>query len=186
MRDVVAGIVAVVLLLVALSLATTLGRYRQSRRRSRDSARALGRMIIAELPMADGLLLFSEDQARFYYGDRAIDKDRITAVRVLINGAPIAAVISDRHVPETALHSSTEPAREVGALATPRREAAHTEIIDTRPEGISHDRWDVAIESVASTVVVECGAIRERISQELARGVFDAVKREIERRSRAG
>jgi hypothetical protein len=29
---------------------------------------------------------------------------------------------------------------------------------------------------------VECGAIRERVSQELARAVFDAVRRDIERR----
>src|SRR5207248_6782706 len=29
--------------------------------------------------------------------------------------------------------------------------------------------------------LVECGAIRERVSQELARAVFDAVKREVER-----
>jgi len=32
-------------------------------------------------------------------------------------------------------------------------------------------------------VLVECGAIRERVSQELARQVFDAVKAEIERRN---
>ena len=31
-------------------------------------------------------------------------------------------------------------------------------------------------------MLVECGAIRERVSQELARTVFDAVKRELERR----
>ena len=53
----------------------------------------------------------------------------------------------------------------------------------------------VAIETVAGTgspagsagtggtVLVECGAIRERVSQELARAVFDAVKREVERRN---
>ena len=35
---------------------------------------------------------------------------------------------------------------------------------------------------MTGTVLVECGAIRERVSQELARTVFDAVKREIERR----
>jgi hypothetical protein len=29
-------------------------------------------------------------------------------------------------------------------------------------------------------VLVECGAIRERVSQELARAVFDAVKRVVE------
>jgi hypothetical protein len=30
-------------------------------------------------------------------------------------------------------------------------------------------------------VLVECGAIRERVSQELARAVFDAVRRSVER-----
>jgi hypothetical protein len=45
------------------------------------------------------------------------------------------------------------------------------------------DRWDVAIESLTETVLVECGAIRERISQELARAVFDAVRRDIDTRN---
>ena len=105
MRDVVAGILAVLLIVVALSLATTLRRYRQSRERARDSERALGRRIVAEVPAADDLVLFSEDQARFYYGERSIDKDLIAAVRVLINGAPIATVISERHSRERALGS---------------------------------------------------------------------------------
>jgi hypothetical protein len=38
------------------------------------------------------------------------------------------------------------------------------------------------IETVTGRVMVECGAIRERVSQELARAVFDAVKRAIEER----
>ncbi len=56
---------------------------------------------------------------------------------------------------------------------------------EDRPEGIARDRWDVAIERGDGTTLVECGAIRERISQELARAVFDAVKRDIERRDDA-
>ena len=73
MRDFAAAILAVLLILVALSLATTLRRHRQSRERARDSERALGRTIVAEVPTADELVLFSEDQPRFYYGDRPID-----------------------------------------------------------------------------------------------------------------
>jgi len=183
MRDVAAGILAVLLIVVALSLATTLRRYRQSRERARDSERALGRTIIAEVPTADDLVLFSEDRARFYYGERSIDKDLIAAVRVLINGAPIATVISERHAKEAALLSAT--AAERGAGTMPDRGAGAADLIDTRPEGIARDRWDVAIETVASTVLVECGSIRERVSQELARSVFDAVKREIEDRNRS-
>ena len=162
MRDLVAGILALLLLVVAASLATTLQYYRRRRRRAHDSERAMGRTIIAELPTADELVLFSEDAKRFYYGERSIDKDLIAAVRVLINGTPIAAMLSTHHVREAA------------------RQPTH---FDDRPEGIARDRWDVAIETITATVLVECGAIRERVSQELARSVFDAVKRDVEQRN---
>ena len=161
MRDAVAALVAIVLLLAAASLATALQAYRRRRERARDSERALGRRIVAEIPADADLVLFSEDDKRFYYGDTSIDKDLIAAVRVLINGAPIAAYESSRHRTEL------------------QRQATS---VDDRPEGIARDRWDVAIELVNGTVVVACGAIRERVSQELARAVFDAVKLDLERR----
>jgi len=159
-RDLIAAAAALGLVFVAASLGTTLQAFRRRRQRNRDSERALGRTIIAEIPAAEDLVLFSEDEPRFYYGERSIDKDLIVAVRVLINGAPIASYVSRRH-PEA-----------------PARQPTHFE---DRPEGIARDRWDVAIETAAGTVLVECGAIRERVSQELARAVFDAVKLEVER-----
>ena len=55
---------------------------------------------------------------------------------------------------------------------------------DDRPEGIARDRWDVAIEALSGTLLIECGAIRERVSQELARTIFDRVKSDLERRDR--
>ena len=76
-------------------------------------------------------MLFSEDAQRFYYGDRSIDKDQITAVRVLINGASIAAFLSKR------------------AASHPQ-----TTAFDDRPEGIARDRWDVAIETVTGPTLV--------------------------------
>jgi hypothetical protein len=161
MRDVFAAAAAFVLLLVAASLATTLQAYRRRRLRARDSERALGRTIIAEIPAGDDLVLFSEDAPRFYHGERSIDKDLVVAVRVLINGSPIAACVSRRHPVEAARQATS---------------------FEDQPDGIARDRWDVAIETVTGTVLVECGAIRERVSQELARAVFGAVKREIERR----
>jgi len=161
MRDLFAAVVALALLATAASLATTLQTFRRRRRRARDSERALGRAIIAEIPDADDLALFSADASRFYYGERSIDKDLIVAVRVLINGAPIAAYVSRRY-PEGADRQPTS--------------------FDDRPEGIARDRWDVAVEAVNGTMLVQCGAIRERVSQELARTVFDAVKAELESR----
>ena len=161
MRDALAAVVALVLVFVAASLGTTLQRFRRGRQRARDSERALGRTIVAEIPAADDLLLFSEDASRFYYGERPIEKEAIVAARMLINGAPIAACVSRR--------------------ADPRTSAPPTSFED-HPDGIARDRWDVAIETTAGTSLVECGAIRERVSQELARAVFDAVKAELERR----
>jgi hypothetical protein len=166
MRDLVAGLVAVVLLLVAASLAATLAGYRRRRQRARDSERALGRTILAELPTGDDLVLVSEDPQRFYYGERSIDKDLIVAVRLLINGAPIAACTSRRHADEAA--------------------AAPAAGFEDRPEGIARDRWDVAVETRGDAMLIECGAIRERVSQELARTVFDAIRREVERRDQDG
>lgn len=161
MRDVIAWIAALVLLVIAASLATTLRYYRRRRQRARDSERALGRRIVAELPTSEEMLYFSEDEVRFHYGDTSIDKDLILAARVLINGAPIAAAVSSRDA---------------------RRQQTPTAFED-RPEGIARDRWDVAIETERGTVLVECGAIRERVSQELARSIFDAVKASIDERN---
>ncbi len=165
MRDVVAGVVAVALLVVAASLGTTLQALRRRRRRARDAERALGRRIVAELPADEDFLLFSEDAKRFYYGEESIDKDLIVAVRVLINGAPIASTESPRRAADD----------------RPRPAPPPPTAFEDPPEGIARDRWDVAIETVRGTTLVECGAIRERVSQELARAIFDAVSRSVTR-----
>ena len=167
MRDVIAAVMAVALLVIAASLGTTLQVFRKRRRRARESERTLGRTIVAEIPTQDDLALFTEDPRAFHYGARSIDKDRIVAARILINGAVIAACVSARR------------GTAGGAQIT-------TEAIDDRPEGIARDRWDVVIETLDGAVVVECGAIRERVSQELARAVFDAVKDELRRQDGGG
>ena len=160
MRDVVAALVAFGLIFFALSLLTTLHFYRKRHRIARDEQMSRGRTIVVELPTDPELTLFTEDAEHFYYGADAIDKHEITAVRVLINGSPIAAFVSPRW---------------------PLAERGQATAIDDRPEGIARDRWDVAIETVHGARVIECGAIRERVSQELARKIFEAVKQDLER-----
>ena len=128
----------------------------------RDSERALGRTIVAELPAGDDLVLFSEDNTRFYYGDDSIDKDLIRSVRLLVNGAAIATAVSQRCMPQASVPAASE-------------------VVDDRVEGIARDRWDVAIDTEKGTTVVQCGAIRERVSQEIARAIFGAIKTAIER-----
>ena len=165
MRDAVAALVAAALIFFALSLLTSLHFYRKRQQKVREDELARGRAIIVELPTDPELTLFTEDAEHFYYGTVPIDKREIVAVRVLINGSPIAAFVSPRW----------EPAQHRQPTS-----------FDDRPEGIARDRWDVAIETVnaqGGTILVECGAVRERVSQELARKVFDAVKRDLEARS---
>ena len=164
MRDAVAAIAAAALIFFALSLLTSLHFYRKRHRKAREEQRARGRTIIVELPTDPELTLVSQDAEHFYYGSTAIDKNDIVAVRVLINGSPIAAFVSPRW--ESA-------------------QAPQPTSFEDRPEGIARDRWDVAIETVnpqLRTVLVECGAVRERVSQELARKVFDAVRLDLEGR----
>lgn len=173
MRDLFAGIVAILLLLVAASLASTLKAYRRRRQRTRDSERALGRTIVVEIPGASDLILFSEDPARFYYGETSIDKDLVVAVRIVVNGIPMAEYRSHHARPKIRDHQVEEP----GDIDSPDADAA--DAADDHLDGIIRDRWDVHIETVQGKVIIECGAIREHVSQELARAVFDAVKRDL-------
>ena len=159
MRDMLAAVVAILLLFLALRMATALTRDRRKRHGERASVEADGRTILAEIPSDTGLVFFTEDAEAFYHGDRPIPKAGIAAARVLINGAPIAV--------------AARPDRQAAA-------AIPSDLVRQRPEGLARDRWDVAIDTEDETVVVPCGAIREQISQELARGIFDAVKRTLE------
>lgn len=167
MRDAVAALVAAALIFFALSMLTSLHFYRKRQRKVREDELARGRTIIVELPTDPELTLVTEDAEHFYYGTTSIDKNEIMAVRVLINGSPIAAFVSPRWA----------------GAGSAKQAPAYTETsFDDTSGGILRDRWDVAIETVNGTILVECGAVRERVSQELARKVFDAVRADLEKR----
>jgi hypothetical protein len=166
MRDTVAAAIAVLLLLVALGMFATLQYYRRRRQENRLQHATLGRTIIAEVPSGNDLVLFSEDATRFFHGTLPIEKSEIHAVRLLINGAPLAAY-----------RSASE--------AAPAAEAHHRSLPDLAGEETFRDRWDVDIETARRSVVVACGAIRDRVSQELARTIYEAVVRSMEVEDRA-
>ena len=161
MRDLIAGLIALGLFLFALGLASTLRYHRRSREHERRELQASGRTVLAEIPTREGLGLFTSDQDHFNWDETTIRKSGIRLVRVLINGAPISSYAARRY-------PSDDPG-DSGSFAD-------------RPEGIAHDRWDVLIRTDAGDTLVECGSIRERVSQELARRVFDAVKADMEQR----
>lgn len=172
MRDAVAAFAAAALIFFALSLLTSLHFYRKRHRKAREDELARGRTIIVELPTDPELTLFTEDAERFYYGATPIDKHEIVAVRLLINGSPIAAFVSPRW-------EDAGSARLREHASAGKRDPAYSETsFEDESEGILRDRWDVAIETVNAqqgTILVECGSVRERVSQELARKIFDAL-----------
>ena len=161
MRDLVAGLIALGLFLFALGLISTLRFHRRDREREHRELNAAGRTLLAEIPRRDGLTLFLADDEHFYWDERAIPKTRIRLARVLINGTPL-----------TSCHARRYPSDDPGDSGS----------FTDRPDGIAHDRWDVLIRTDAEDTLVECGSIRERVSQELARRVFDAVRADMERR----
>ena len=136
MRDLIAGLVALGLLLFGLGLASTLRFHQRRRRRELRELREAGRTVVAEIPTKDGLMLFVADEDHFYYGDTAISKRDIRLVRVLINGSPIASY--------TARRARSDDPGSSGSFAD-------------RPEGIAHDRWDVLVGTEAGDTLVECG-----------------------------
>lgn len=163
MRDLVAVLVVLLLVGFALSMATSLQWYKRGHSKLRRAISDSGQSLIAEIPGDTGIQFFSEDAAAFHWADQVIRKSDIRSARVLISGAPISVCVS-RRFPEP----TPEPTVDID-----------------QPDMVERERWDVAIELGDSTVLVECGGIRERVSQELARQVFEAVKRDIELRQQA-
>ena len=158
MRDLLAVGLVVLLVLLALSMATTLRWRYRDHARIRSQLRDEGRSVIAEVPVDDNLEFFSEDAGAFYWAGRRIPKREIAAAQLLISGAPLATVRARR----------TSGLDAAGTADGPGADA------------VEGERWDVAIETSHERVVVACGAIRQQVSQELARSVFEAVRRAVD------
>jgi hypothetical protein len=164
MRDLVAVFVVFILVAFALSMATSLQWYKRGHSKLRRAISESGRSVVAEIPGDRGLEFFTEEDASaFHWADRTIPKNDIRSARILISGAPISTCVS-RRFPGSPPQPSDDP---------------------DQSDMIERERWDVAIDLEESTVLVQCGAIRERVSQELARQVFEAVKTDIELRQQA-
>jgi hypothetical protein len=163
MRDFVAVFIVFLLVAFALRMATSLQWYKRGQSKIRRTITASGQSIIAEIPGTDGLEFFTEDTRAFHWKKRIIQKEEIRSTRLLISGAPISVRISQLLPDPTPLPPSDFQ----------------------QSDTIEREHWDVAIDLKNTTVVVECGSIRERVSQELARQVFEAVANDIELREKA-
>lgn len=158
MRDLIGIAVVVALVFAALRMATALQGYRRGHEQRRERLDTEGRSIVAEVPAPDGLVFFAEDAGAFYWGERRIPKPDIRGVQVRFGDVPL----------------STARARRFGGQA-----AAGPDPSAGVPDVPERARWDVAVETTGDTVVVACGAIREHVSQELARRIFEKVSQAI-------
>jgi hypothetical protein len=103
---------------------------------------------VAEIPLDEGLALFTEDRERFYWGRQQADKGAITGVRMLLNGAAVAAAArSGATLPELPPPESHE----------------------------GRERWEVVLYlQGGGSAVVSCGSLREGVSREIASKVYAA------------
>ena len=166
MRDLVAIVVVIVLVVAALRMATSLQWHKRDNLKARRALLERGQTIVAEIPGDTGLRLFTEDSAAYYWENTTIPKRDIRAVRVLISGAPLSLRISTRFPSAASTPDGARPGL-------------------TQFEAFERDRWDVTVDYGQETVLVECGAIRERVSQDLARHVFETISADIARREDA-
>ncbi len=158
MRDLIGIAVVVALVFAALRMATALQGYRRGHEQRRERLDTEGRSIVAEVPAPAGLVFFAEDAGAFYWGERRIPKPDIRAVQVRFGDVPL----------------STARARRFGQEA-----AAGPDLSGGVPDVPERAHWDVSIDTTGDTVVVPCGAIREHVSQELARRIFERVSQAI-------
>jgi hypothetical protein len=145
-----AALALVALLWAVFRLAMALRWSKVSREGSRIALESGGRRVVAEIPLADELLFFLEDDAGFYWGGSQARKSEVAGARMLLNGG----VIGSFQRPGAALPDP--PAAE---------------------EYEGRERWDVLIYCGPRTEAVPCGSLREGVSREIAGRVFEAVRR---------
>ena len=120
------------------------------RETSRREAEDHGRRVVAEIPVADGVLFFLEDHAGFYWGGAAAAKPEVLGARLLLNGAVMA-----------------QAARPGQVLPDPPMPEEY--------EG--RERWDVVLyRGGGEGLVVPCGTVREGVSREIGTRIYQAVR----------
>jgi hypothetical protein len=121
-----------------------------ARRREEET----GRRVVAELPLADGVVFFVADAAGLHWGGQSIAREELAGVRLLLNSAVVSAASrTGATLPEPPAPED-EPGRE---------------------------KWEVlAYLRDGRALAIRCGTVREGISREAARAVFDALRQEVQ------
>jgi hypothetical protein len=144
-----AGVALVMVLWWAFRLAMGLRWSKVQRERLRDEEAGRGR-IVAELPLPEGMAFFVEDASGFRWGGEPLAREAVCGARLLLNSAVVAS------------------AERAGARLPP----------PPAPEDEpGRERWEVmAYLEGGEARTVRCGSVREGVSRQAARAVFDALR----------
>jgi len=148
--QVAAGLLLLLLLWRAFRMAMAMRYTRVLREEQRRALEARGQRVVAEVPSHEGdVYLFLETPEGFEWRGHTLRKADIVGARLLLNGAPMASAAR-------AGVSLPEPA--------------------SPPDFEGRERWDVRLHTGEGPVEVPCGTLREGVSREAARAVFQAVR----------
>jgi hypothetical protein len=155
-----ASLLLLLLLWRAFRMAMRMRYARVVREDERRAMEARGRRVVAEVPSHSGeVYLFIEDADGFEWQGHALRKADISGCRLLLNGGLMA--------------TATRP-----GLSLPDPSA---------PEDFEgRERWDVRLYSAQGVFDVPCGMLREGVSREAARAVFQAVREALSGDARRG
>jgi hypothetical protein len=151
---ILAAAALLLLLWWAFRLAMGLRWSKIERERARRREEETGRKVVAELPLPEGVLFFVEDERALHWGEHSVARADVAGARLLLNSAVVSAA-----------------AREGAALPAP----------PAPEEEPGREKWEVAVYlRDGRALTVRCGSVREGISRQAARAVFDALRREVQ------
>jgi hypothetical protein len=149
--ELLAGIVLAGTLFAAFRFAMGLRWARLTRERALSEELERGRRLVAEVPTPSGEIeLFLEDESGFYWAGAELGKRDLLGARLLLNGA--------------VMRECRRPGSELPEASTPE-------------EYEGRERWEVAAyRPGGDTTLIACGSLREGVSREAARDVFEALE----------
>jgi len=150
-------VVRVLALVAFLALVFQLFRFamglrgaKRARERERAAEEARGRRVVAEIPLEQGIVLFTEDERGFSWGGASLAKADVAGARLLLNGG----ILREFSRPPRALPPPVPPEEFEG-----------------------RERWEVAVFLKDGAVArIPCGTLREGVSREAAGRVYAAVE----------
>jgi hypothetical protein len=148
-----AALVFLVALWKSFRLAMGLRASAVAREADRSAEEARGRRVVTEVPNHGGeVFLFLETSEAFEWLGLRLAKAELLGCRLLLNG---------------------------GVMGTAARPGAALPDPGTPEEYEGRERWDVRLYSSQGLADVPCGTLREGVSRDAARAVFDSVRRSL-------